>query len=116
MRIALRSISPAFYAAALLLAAGPAPAGELAPYSPPNRQIASPSVPPATRSAPPQRLPDDTYRRFAEQTRGLAPAERAALARSFEQSRAEAARDGDVARELHYTRLLDSLAAHAARR
>jgi len=111
MRVSFRLIPPALCAGGVLLAVGSAPAGELVPYAPPARQSASPSVQAVPRTTAPPRLPEDTYRRFAQETRGLTPTDRAVLARSLEQSRAAAAREGDLARELHYLRLLDSLRA-----
>lgn len=109
MGVSFRSITHALCAGGVLLAAGSVPAGELVPYAPPVRQSAPSSVQDVPRTAVPARLPEDTYRRFAQQTRGLTAAERDALARGLEQSRAAAAREGDLARELHYLRLLDSL-------
>ena len=109
MKVFCRVIARALCAGGVLLAVGSVSAGELVPYAPPVRQSAPSSVQAVPRTAAPARLPEDTYRRFAQETRGLTPADRAVLARSLEQSRAAAAREGDSARELHYLRLLDSL-------
>ena len=51
----------------------------------------------------------ETYYRFEQDVRRLAPGERKVLARNLENKRAEAKQGGDVARELHYLRLLHIL-------
>lgn len=98
---------------ALLLAgacgAAPAIAGELTPYPPPVQQQAVPIPPRQQVIQQPARVPESTYLRFEDQVRALPAKERALLARSFEEQRAQAVSTGDVARELHYLRLLDVL-------
>lgn len=83
-------------------------ASELTPYPPPVQQTA-PISPRQQIIQQPARVPESTYARFEERARALQPRERELLARSFEEQRAQAVRNGDVARELHYLRLLDVL-------
>jgi hypothetical protein len=102
MRVSLRRMPRALLAVGILVVVGAVRGGELVPYAPP-------SVETGPRTVKPVRSPEDTYDRFKLKIRGLVPAERQALAQSFETKRVTAARAGDLAGEQHYRRLLDIL-------
>lgn len=105
----MNASSRSFAVTAMLVCMAPlqSAGAELRPYSLPSQQ-ATPRIEqrPMEQRAVRPRVSEAYYQNFEKMAKGLKPAQRADLARSFERSRDQAIESGRADEELHYLRLL----------
>lgn len=92
--------------AASLIAIPTAMAAELVPYAPPVSQASVPATPAQKQAVV---VPERFYSDFAVQARQLNSQQRRELTATFEHSRNDAERSGDLSQAIHYKRLLEIL-------